>query len=305
MSNSKPHHENLPGDYHGPIVCKNCDHVFDGHFCNNCGQSAHTHAVDWHYIWHEIPHSIWHLDRGILYTARQLLTRPGYAIREYLDGKRVQHYRPLAFAFLFGAISAFLYFNISLKSLTDFTEGFQKGLKDSMNENGTGSRMASQVQAEMNYLIKKYYATMIMVLIPLRAWLMYLFFRKRGLNYPQHVVANTFITGLEALVSVLLFPFLWLADDTPAFLIVSLGSSFVSGLVYSALAYVQLFKNENTKYWRIIVRSIFAVLVTYFVSIFSLSISLGTYLGIKHGAKMAKQAKAVTVPAATPTQPRP
>lgn len=305
MSNSKPHLNDLPGDHHGPIVCKNCNHVFEGNFCSNCGQTAHTHAVDWHYIWHEIPHSIWHLDRGILFTARQLLTRPGYAIREYLEGKRVQHYRPLAFAFMFGAISAFLYFNISLKSLADFTEGFQKGVSDGINEKGNGARAAQQVQAELGYLIKKYYATLIVALIPLRAWLMSLFFRKRGLNYPQHLLANTFITGLESLVSVLIFPLLWILDGTPAFLLVSILSSVVSGIVYGAMSYVQLFYNEHTKRWRLIVRSTIAVLITYFVSMAFLSTSLGIYLGIKYGISESKKNKAVTVPAAPSTNTRP
>jgi hypothetical protein len=302
MSNSKPHHEDLPGDYHGPIVCKNCDHVFDGHFCNNCGQSAHTHAVDWHYIWHEIPHSIWHLDRGILYTARQLLTRPGYTIREYLDGKRVQHYRPLAFAFLFGAISAFLYFNISLKSFEDFSSGFQQGFKDGAK---SSDQIAKQIQSDFNSLFKKYYVTLIVGLIPIRAWLMYLFFRRRGLNYPQHVVANTFMTGLESLVTVLFFPVSWLTDGTSAFWTISTVLSLVSSLVYPTLAYVQLFTKQGVRRWRLVVRSTIAVFFTFVISMTLLGISLLTYLGIKHGAKMAKQAKAVTVPAATPTQPRP
>lgn len=66
-------------------TCKNCNHNFKGNFCNNCGQTANTHEINFTSILHEIQHGIFHIDKGILYTSKELFRRPGHTIREYLD----------------------------------------------------------------------------------------------------------------------------------------------------------------------------------------------------------------------------
>lgn len=68
-------------------ICKNCDNTFEGNFCNNCGQSKDTHKLSMHYIWHDLQHGIFHFDNGIFYTIKNLLTKPGVSIREFIEGK--------------------------------------------------------------------------------------------------------------------------------------------------------------------------------------------------------------------------
>jgi hypothetical protein len=78
------------------ITCKNCHQVYTGHYCNNCGQSAETHKINAHFLWHDIQHGLLHFDEGILFSLRQLFTRPGHSIREFIDGKRVRHFKPIS-----------------------------------------------------------------------------------------------------------------------------------------------------------------------------------------------------------------
>lgn len=49
---------------------------------------------------HDLPHAIWHVDRGVVFNIIQLFKRPGYAIKDYLDGKRKNFYHPLAYMLL-------------------------------------------------------------------------------------------------------------------------------------------------------------------------------------------------------------
>src|SRR4051812_48133830 len=84
--------------------CKNCGLDYTGNFCPNCGQKAATHDIDSKYILHEIPHAIFHIDKGIFYTIGQLCTRPGKTVIEYIKGKRIQHYSPIAYILLLSAI---------------------------------------------------------------------------------------------------------------------------------------------------------------------------------------------------------
>lgn len=90
-------------------ICKNCSNHFEGNFCNNCGQAANTHKLNMHFIWHDLQHGLFHFDNGIFYTIKQLLTRPGYTIREFIDGKRVRHFKPLSFIFVLATVYGVLY----------------------------------------------------------------------------------------------------------------------------------------------------------------------------------------------------
>ncbi len=67
------------------VTCKNCQNTFHGAYCNACGQSAHTDKIDKHFLYHEIQHGLLHVDSGIVYTTKELFTRPGHAIREFIE----------------------------------------------------------------------------------------------------------------------------------------------------------------------------------------------------------------------------
>lgn len=73
--------------------CLNCDTPLSGKFCVDCGQKADTHRISpGHFITHDLVHGVLHVDKGILYTLKQLFTRPGYAAKDYIAGKRVRYY---------------------------------------------------------------------------------------------------------------------------------------------------------------------------------------------------------------------
>lgn len=45
----------------------------------------------------DLPHAIFHVDRGILFNFRQLFMRPAAAIQEYLDGHRKKYFHPASY----------------------------------------------------------------------------------------------------------------------------------------------------------------------------------------------------------------
>ena len=91
--------------------CANCDRAIDGtdqKFCPACGQPTPAHRIDWHFLGHEFEHSVLHMDRGILYTLKNLMFRPGHLIRDYIDGRRAQHVKPLLLTMVSAAFVVFL-----------------------------------------------------------------------------------------------------------------------------------------------------------------------------------------------------
>ena len=56
----------------------------------------HLKRIDGHYILHEIEH-IFHFERGILYTVRELLIRSGKTVREFITDNRNRLVKPIIF----------------------------------------------------------------------------------------------------------------------------------------------------------------------------------------------------------------
>ena len=102
-----------------PQLCKNCEHTFQGNFCSNCGQKTNTNAIDFGFIVHEVPHSAFHLNKGIFYTIKEMSIRPGKTIKEYIDGKRVNHFPPLTYLLI---LTSLFVFTKSLQHTFGFSE---------------------------------------------------------------------------------------------------------------------------------------------------------------------------------------
>src|ERR1700744_5125781 len=91
------------------VTCLNCDTLYEGNFCPECGQRVKTHRVTFETVLHEIPHSFFHLEKGFFFTFKQMSLRPGQAIKEYLAGKRVNYLSPFAYLILLCTITLLLH----------------------------------------------------------------------------------------------------------------------------------------------------------------------------------------------------
>ena len=189
-------------------TCKNCGNAFDGNYCNNCGQSAHTHDINFKSIMHEIQHSLLHIDKGILYTTKELFLRPGQTIREYLEGKRVQHFKPFAYIFLLSTIFALLT-KLSHKStfLTEILIGFNNGKADGNSRSDFG-----WVEQTVQWM-SNHYAYTILFILPIFSFASYLCFYKSKYNYFQHLILNSFIAGLRTAINLIILPFTYFVTD--------------------------------------------------------------------------------------------
>ncbi len=76
--------------------CKNCNTILNGNFCSTCGQPAKIKRIDGHYISHEIQHLL-HFEKGIFFTVRELLLRPGHTIKEFITENRIRLIKPIPF----------------------------------------------------------------------------------------------------------------------------------------------------------------------------------------------------------------
>lgn len=176
--------------------CKNCENEFAGNYCNNCGQSAHTHPINWHYVGHDIQHGVFHVDRGILYTLKELILRPGISIRAFLAGRRVDYFKPTAMVFILATIYGFLYHSLNITIVPDIA--------------GMGNDPQLLLAKKMEAQIISRYSLYILMTIPLYALGSYLAFKKSGYNYVEHLVINLYLASLKLALQIITIPFLYL-----------------------------------------------------------------------------------------------
>lgn len=183
------------------IICKNCHQSFKGHYCNNCGQTAETHKLNFHYIWHDIQHGLLHFDKGIAYTAKQLFTRPGHSIRDFIEGKRVKHFKPISLVMILATAYVALIHILNI-------EMFVKA-KEAVSTN-------SHINIEkLSEWLLSHYAIITLAVIPLHTIGTVICFKKQGYNFIEYFVLNTYKAAQKLYVSILFIPLFYHYSGTP------------------------------------------------------------------------------------------
>lgn len=88
-------------------ACENCGTPLQGHYCYQCGQSAHNPLENLGHAIEEVFESFWHLDGRIFRTLRQLFV-PGRVAMSYLAGHRVRYIPPLRLFVILSLLTFFV-----------------------------------------------------------------------------------------------------------------------------------------------------------------------------------------------------
>ena len=212
------------------MICKNCGNSFEGNYCNHCGQKAGFRRIDAKYVRNEIPNSIFQLDRGFLFTVKELFLRPGHSIREFLEGRRKSHYKPFAYL-----IVTFTLYSLSayLMERGTYIDDLLFGFKTRMADNGQSTDVPTLDWISKNQV----YVTLL--ILPVFSLASYLAFIRSSYNYFEHLVLNLYITG-QQMVIYLFLVFVFFEDNFMA------GIPTLIGFLYSLWVYHQFFDNKRT-----------------------------------------------------------
>jgi len=215
--------------------CLNCNAHLSGKYCSNCGQKSDTHRISFkHFITHDVLHGTFHIERGMLYTAKQAIVRPGKAALEYIAGKRVVYYNVF-------------YFILLLIGLNIFLKHYYDGWAVKLYGHQTGPAM-NKAGEKIDYFLSAYNKLIIFSFVPLTALNSYLIFKRRKLNFSEHcMVSGILLLGililftLRTLLSYLDFsPFLEPVGEIFYFVIP------VFMLAYIIFGYYGAFRNDYT-----------------------------------------------------------
>lgn len=184
--------------------CANCNRAIDvpdQKFCPSCGQPTPAHRIDWEFLSHELQHGVFHVDKGILFTVKHLFTRPGHMIREYIEGKREGHFKPMLMIMILGTI-------VTLLSKFFLGAGlFGSWVK--VKRTPTAAEIA-EVRSDVGFDVmgfvdtfnhigiwmNDHFAISTLLLMPFAALALKLAFRKfRDINYPEWFVITSFLVA--------------------------------------------------------------------------------------------------------------
>lgn len=217
-------------------ACKNCGSTLSGKFCAACGQQADIHRVTFKHLIHDFFHALTHTDKGFFFLIKELVYRPGYLAKEYLEGRRKKYFNPFTFYVIVSALWALVV------SKSHYFESMSSGRPRMSGDAPEWARLLGYYFSQsMPFVIAHGKIISLVITAPLLALLTWLFFRKQKNNYAENLVLHTFLAGQALLVLVLIF--------IPAFFIFGharLNNDIYQWLfaAYLALAYWQFFKNH-------------------------------------------------------------
>lgn len=243
------------------MECKNCSAEFQGKYCPECGQKATVKRFSTKIVFNELIDKIIPLDKGVLFTARHLLTRPGAMLREYLAGKRALYTKPLQFLLILVAISLIFFSQ----------EQFLQGMEDGMRQSGEGTQQeqVAEIQKKMSQFISSHLTLLILGMIPFLALTGRWFYRKHDINYAEHFVMNCYLMAGCTIVG-LPFTAAMKFADTRAYSYSITLPFFLVYLGYFIIVHLGFFREKN-RIWNAI-KAVLTFVVGYLIYILATGI---------------------------------
>lgn len=173
--------------------CLNCQAALRSPYCGQCGQSAKVHRFTLAGLLHDVPHAVFHVERGIVPTLGGLLRRPGATINAYLDGERARYFNPLTLLVLCAGAYAALY-----------NQPWLHGVLDPVLDPSSRSMFSTLLA-----WATRWYSLILLASVPLMGLLNWLFYRRHERNIAEHMVVMAYTNAVGTLLMILpLYPLL-------------------------------------------------------------------------------------------------
>ena len=180
-------------------ICKNCQNTITENFCGNCGQKKFK-RIDKKYVFDEIQYLALHTNKGFFYSIKKILRNPGKTAKEFIDGNRVNHYKPILHALVLGGLTSFISFKImhSEKIVNDL-------FSDEFGVLKTDGRMKDFMDSYMN-IFSSYYSLIMLSTVPFFSLAGYWAFKKWRYNYFESIILNTYFYIYYTLIGLIITP---------------------------------------------------------------------------------------------------
>lgn len=223
--------------------CKNCNKEINSKFCPDCGQPASLKRIDGHYIIHEIEHVL-HFERGILYTIKELITKPGQSTRKYIKEDRGRLVKPVIFIIVSSLIYSLVEHFFHLK----FTY---------MHFEAENNHSLTQI---FKWMQEHYGYANIIIGAFIAFWLKILF-KKYKYNYFEILVMLCYVIGMQMLVYTLFA----IGEGVTNFQLMKLAG--ISGVIYLIWVVGNFFGRKPVNYFKATISMILGNITTFSIAL--------------------------------------
>jgi hypothetical protein len=198
------------------MTCKNCLNEFNGEYCNACGQKI-ADRITFKHIWNQIAEDIFNVDKGLIYTIRELWINPGKTAADYIYGKRKNYYGPIKYLILWTAI----FFIISPLVAADRQTNSITKLVFNSNKPFSQENLADFLGIYMELLVR-HMDLFYLGMVPFLALLSYYLFKKRGFSVTELLIPYLYLSGQMAFLLVITLPIIKFLSPMTMFLLMAI-----------------------------------------------------------------------------------
>ena len=226
------------------MKCKNCNSEVNQHYCPNCGLQVEVKRIDGAYVFQEIG-QVLNFEKGILYTVKELLVRPGENVRKFISEDRSRLIKPILFiivtSLIYSLVNNFFHIEDLYINYGDMGESTVSSiLQWSQNNYGYGNII-------MGIFI---------------AFTIRLFFRKYDYNFYEILILLCFVMGTGMLIFAGFALFQGLTK------IESMGIASIVGVIYISWAIGQFFsKGKPINYLKAFASYILGAFLTMVIAV--------------------------------------
>ena len=181
----------------------------------------------------EVIHFFTHVDKGIVYSIKQLIKSPGKMQLAYIEGDRVRHQKPFGMYFVCATLVGLILYWLNVLLATYFDAG-------NLNE---------------EFFFHKYMVVFLLLAIPFSSLITYLFFFSSNFYFSEIAVMQLYTVSVFFLIviAVNLLRLIWPLLETRYI-------EFPAILIYNVVTFLNFFTGAK---WKVIVKSILCATIFY------------------------------------------
>ncbi len=224
---------------HESHVCKHCGAEYNGEFCPKCSMPTRWKRFNWKLLIKNFM-DIWGLgSRSMFRTVRDLFWRPGYMIKDYLNGHHLSYFPPFKMLAVWSVFM--LFFLMIYQAITGIapadsapTEPLAQSLKEisGINVSATANALLEQIDRVLKFLDSNMLYRIIIQNILVVIAVKWAFSKVSKFNYVETFISQIYINSQFLIIALVMILFTWQMPEDDGFspYMIPLGS-FIPPLV--------------------------------------------------------------------------
>lgn len=171
--------------------CKTCDYSIDPNasYCSNCGAKIVDERLSLKGTWEEFIGPFFSWDNNFWRTFFGMFKNPKDVLEAYISGARKKYFHPFSYIILYATVAVFFYKFFPMEYIMEYSEDFSKGY----NSNNVSGNVPKFDPKPMMESLMGYYNFLVLLLLPVYALTSYIIYYKKGHNFFEHLVFNSYI----------------------------------------------------------------------------------------------------------------